>query len=189
MPKVFLAPDDPTAQPGGAWYGYDGISYPLNGLAFPSWQQTKFPSSFPDGTSQTIFFAEGYGQVAWPGSPGNYVWRSWWRYTSHRNWYDGSSDMWSPDYVANPNYNPPFQVLPPREQLDHDAERVLDLLADADAVDGLDVHEVPLVAAEAVGRVQDGLRVAVGRWVVRVGGHVLREVGALDRDLLAVQLR
>jgi len=126
MPKVFLAPDDPTAQPGGSWYGYDGLSYPLNGLAFPSWQQTKFPSSFPDGTSQTIFFAEGYGQVAWPGYPaGNYVWRSWWRYTSHRNWYDGSNDMWSPDYIANPTYNPPFQVLPPREQAVGDLPQAL----------------------------------------------------------------
>ena len=79
-------------------------------------------------------------------------------------------------------------VLPPGEQLDHDAERVLDLLADADPVDGLDVHEEPLVAAEAIGRVQEGLRIAVGWRVVGVGGHVLREVGALNRDRLAVKI-
>src|SRR5262245_22515464 len=77
MPKIFQAPGDPTQQPGGAWYAYDGTSYIHNGLAFPSWQQGKLPNSFPDGASQTIFFAESYGQVAWPSNPGNYVWRSW----------------------------------------------------------------------------------------------------------------
>jgi len=125
MPKLFQAPNDPTQQAGGAWYAYDGLSYPINGLAFPSWQTTKFPNSFPDGTAQTIFFTEGYGQVSWPNyAAGNYVWRSWWRYTSHRPWHDplnpAAIDMWSPDYfadriingVAVPN-NPPFQILPP----------------------------------------------------------------------------
>src|SRR5262249_3501562 len=77
----------------------------------------KFPTSFPDGTSQTIFFGEGYGQIQWPGYPysqGYYIWRSWWRYTSHQPWYDPTqSDMWSPDYIAKLNYNPPFQTLPP----------------------------------------------------------------------------
>jgi len=102
MPKIFLAPGDPTAQPGGAWYAYDGMSYPHNGLAFPSWQTTKFPSSFADGTSQTIFFAEAYGVV----NGGSY-WRSWWRYTHASN-----GDNWSPNYNANPTYNPPFQTMP-----------------------------------------------------------------------------
>ncbi|MBI1918210.1 MAG: DUF1559 domain-containing protein [Planctomycetes bacterium] len=133
MPKVFLSPQDPTAQPGGSWYGYDGVSYPVNGMAFPNWQTTKFPASFPDGTAQTIFFLESYGQVMWPGSPGNFVWRSWWRYTSHKPWYDpqatglndGRGDMWSNDIYAIPpnrqdllSLNPqfaPFQLTPPRE--------------------------------------------------------------------------
>src|SRR5712691_5146281 len=83
MPKIFMAPGDPTQQPGGAWYAYDGLSYIHNGLAFPSWQTTKFPSSFADGTSQTIFFAEAYGVV----NGGSY-WRSWWRYTHMKPWYD-----------------------------------------------------------------------------------------------------
>jgi prepilin-type N-terminal cleavage/methylation domain-containing protein len=127
MPKIFQAPNDPTQQPGGSWYGYDGISYPINGLAFPSWQVTKFPNSFPDGTSQTIFFAEAYGQYQWPSSTGNFIWRSWWRYTSYRPWYDptnpAASDIWSPDYYADVLVNgvyiprdPPFQVLPPVTQ-------------------------------------------------------------------------
>jgi len=108
MPKVFQAPSDPTQQAGGAWYAYDGTSYIHNGLAFPSWQQGKLPQSFPDGTSQTVFFAESYGQV----NGGSY-WRSWWRYTSHQPWYDpNAADPWSPNYIARPQYNPPFQTLP-----------------------------------------------------------------------------
>src|SRR5438876_2719911 len=35
MPKILQAPGDPTQQPGGAWYAYDGSSYIQNGLAFP----------------------------------------------------------------------------------------------------------------------------------------------------------
>jgi prepilin-type N-terminal cleavage/methylation domain-containing protein len=125
MPKIFQAPNDPTQQAGGSWYAYDGISYPINGLAFPSWQVTKFPNSFPDGSAQTIFFAEAYGQVSWPNyAAGNYLWRSWWRYTSHRPWHDplnpAAIDVWSPDYFADRLLNgipiinnPPFQILPP----------------------------------------------------------------------------
>jgi len=115
MPKILQAPGDPTQQPGGAWYGYDGVSYPVNGLAFPNWQQTKFPTSFPDGTSQTIFFAEAYGSPYILGTTTN-VWRSWWRYTSHKPWHASSGglpDNWSTDYFADPTYNPPFQQLPP----------------------------------------------------------------------------
>src|SRR5207244_2674851 len=110
MPKIFMAPGDPTQQPGGAWYAYDGLSYIQNGLAFPYWQTTKFPSSFGDGTSQTIFFTEAYGQVPWPGSPGNFVWRSWWIYTHASN--GPSASFWAPNYNANPSFNPPFQTLP-----------------------------------------------------------------------------
>jgi prepilin-type N-terminal cleavage/methylation domain-containing protein len=108
IPKIFQAPGDPTQQPGGAWYGYDGMSYPHNALAFPSWQSTKFPSSFSDGTSQTIFFAEGYGVTQ-----GGSYWRAWWRYTSVKPWYDpNAADFFSPNYLASPLNNPPFQILP-----------------------------------------------------------------------------
>src|SRR5438876_11795614 len=47
MPKLFQAPGDPTQRPGGGWVGRDGTSYLHNGLAFPSWQQGKFHTSFP----------------------------------------------------------------------------------------------------------------------------------------------
>jgi prepilin-type N-terminal cleavage/methylation domain-containing protein len=113
MPKIFNAPGDPTQQAGGAWYAYDGVSYIHNGLAFPSWQQGKFPTSFPDGTSQTIFFAEAYGQIPAPGSPGNFNWRSWWHY-GHANQWPGSpgASPYAPNYIASPTANPPFQTLP-----------------------------------------------------------------------------
>jgi len=102
MPKVFQAPNDPTGQPGGAWYSMDGPSYIHNGLAFPYWQAGKLPSSFPDGTSQTIFMAEAYGVVS------GGIWRSWWRYTHVSN-----GDYWSPNYNAYPpGNNVTFQTLP-----------------------------------------------------------------------------
>jgi hypothetical protein len=107
MFKIFQAPGDPTQQPGGGWNGSDGMSYPHNGLAFPSWQTTKFPTSFSDGTSQTIFFTEAYSVTN-----GGAYWRSWWRYTHHDQWNDHSADYWAPNYVANPTYNPPFQTMP-----------------------------------------------------------------------------
>jgi prepilin-type N-terminal cleavage/methylation domain-containing protein len=102
MPKLFQAPGDPTQGPGGGWTGADGTSYIHNGLAFPHEERTKFPSSFPDGTSQTIFFAEGYAVT----NRGSY-WRSWWRHT-----HASHGDPWSPNYIANPGDNPPFQTLP-----------------------------------------------------------------------------
>jgi prepilin-type N-terminal cleavage/methylation domain-containing protein len=63
--KTFIAPLDPT-QPGDQPY----CSYRTNGLGFTvpvgdqtSWQGPRFPASFSDGTSNTVFFAEGYGRV------------------------------------------------------------------------------------------------------------------------------
>jgi prepilin-type N-terminal cleavage/methylation domain-containing protein len=107
MPKIFQAPGDPTQQPGGGWNGSDGTSYIHNGLAFPSWQATKFPSSFGNGVSRTIFFAEAYSVT----NGGSY-WRSWWRYTHHQQWKGQPADPWSPNYVATATDNPPFQTLP-----------------------------------------------------------------------------
>jgi prepilin-type N-terminal cleavage/methylation domain-containing protein len=123
MPKVFQSNSDPTQQQGGSWYTYDGMSYIHNGLAFPYWQQGKFPNSFPDGTSSTIFFAEAYGQVPWPNYAPNYVWRGWWIYTHQSNGPDpvANGAIWAPNYVAGntiyenagliPKFST-FQVLP-----------------------------------------------------------------------------
>jgi len=127
IPKVFQSSSDPTQQQGGAWYTYDGVSYIHNGLAFPYWQSGKFPNSFPDGTSSTVFFTEAYGQVPWPNgnlSAGQtYTWRGWWIYTHQQNGPDpvATGAMWAPNYIAgNPIYvqagmvppNTTFQVLP-----------------------------------------------------------------------------
>jgi len=123
MPKVFQSASDPTQQQGGSWYTYDGMSYIHNGLAFPYWRQGKFPNSFPDGTSTTVFFAEAYGQVPWPNYAPNYVWRGWWIYTHQENGPDpvANGAIWAPNYVAgNQIYvnagllpkNSTFQTLP-----------------------------------------------------------------------------
>src|SRR5262249_19250385 len=55
--KVFMGPGDPTFEKGS-----DRSSYLVNELAITE-AGTKFPSSFSDGTSQTIFVAEGYSQA------------------------------------------------------------------------------------------------------------------------------
>jgi prepilin-type N-terminal cleavage/methylation domain-containing protein len=63
--KTVIAPLDPT-QTGDQPY----CSYRTNGLAFTvpigdqtSWRGPRWPSAFSDGTSNTVFFAEGYGRM------------------------------------------------------------------------------------------------------------------------------
>lgn len=68
--KTFLAPHDPTSKPGS-----NHSSYLANNLAFP-WHHARFPASFADGVSNTIFFAEGYGTAfeKLPGADGKNSW-------------------------------------------------------------------------------------------------------------------
>jgi len=66
--KTYIAPLDPTNLGDQPF-----CSYRANGLAFcapadpntspTSWQGPRLPASFTDGTSNTIFFAEGFGVV------------------------------------------------------------------------------------------------------------------------------
>jgi prepilin-type N-terminal cleavage/methylation domain-containing protein len=104
-PKVYTSPGDPTYR-----QGTTATSYMINYDAFGSYtgQNPSFPSSFSDGTSQTIMYAEGYGSVGWgAGSTGGWV----------RNWYDGSAYFqgtsygWSAGVVILPR-TPPFQNHP-----------------------------------------------------------------------------
>jgi prepilin-type N-terminal cleavage/methylation domain-containing protein len=111
VPKVFVAPSDPTA--GQPTWQNAVTSYLANALAFgggtipPQYHApSNMPATFTDGTSQTIFFTEGYGVVN-----GGTYWRPWWRETVSQ-WQYGV-DNWSPNYVASPNNNPPFQTQPP----------------------------------------------------------------------------
>jgi len=77
--KTFLAPNDPTV-PAGSTYGY--TSYRINAQAFTvpagtnpangannTWaNKPLFPASFPDGLSNTVFFAEGFAIDGVPGT-------------------------------------------------------------------------------------------------------------------------
>jgi hypothetical protein len=98
--KLFIAPGDPTAEPES-----DRTSYLVNGLAFPYPTHPRMPASFPDGTSNTIFFAEGYSQAVdlFPGggdpTKPRIVARRWW-----------DDPTWTPMQSAVA-----FQVAPPTQ--------------------------------------------------------------------------
>jgi prepilin-type N-terminal cleavage/methylation domain-containing protein len=112
VPKVLQAPSDPTA--GAATWQNAVTSYLANTMAFGGGSNPQYhtagvlPGTFSDGTSQTIMFAEGYGVV----NGGSY-WRAWWRETINQYNNYTAADYWSPNYTANPTYNPPFQTQPP----------------------------------------------------------------------------
>src|SRR5262249_8437448 len=55
--RLFTSPSDPTFEKGS-----DRTSYLANELALPE-GGARYPGSFPDGTSNTILFAEGYSQT------------------------------------------------------------------------------------------------------------------------------
>src|SRR5262249_50300898 len=84
--KQFVAPGDPTSDPAA-----DRPSYLVNGLAFPRWSNSRMPASFPDGMSNTIFFAEGYSQAVdlFPGGADPTKPR-----TVDRRWWDDPT--WTP---------------------------------------------------------------------------------------------
>ena len=84
--KVFLAPNDISAPLNGMYEGWLALcNYPANYLVFGK-GGNRFPASIPDGTSNTIFFAQRYqmcnGQPhAW-GYDGWYYWAPMFAYYS-----------------------------------------------------------------------------------------------------------
>lgn len=84
--KVFLAPNDPSAPPNNLYDGWLALcNYPANYLVFDK-GDNRYPASIPDGTSNTIFFAQRYqmcnGQPhAW-GYDGWYYWAPMFAYYS-----------------------------------------------------------------------------------------------------------
>src|SRR5262249_11827616 len=90
--------NDPTFEKGS-----DHSSYLANELALPA-TGAKFPASFPDGTSNTILFAEGYSQatdsITVEGK--TTTWKT------DRHWWDNPT--WKPTAGAVT-----FQVAPPRD--------------------------------------------------------------------------
>jgi prepilin-type processing-associated H-X9-DG protein len=67
-PKTYICPSDPSWVP-GAWGGLG--CYVFNGMLFlPDWlSYSSFPSSIPDGTSNTVFFTETYSGGAYANYP------------------------------------------------------------------------------------------------------------------------
>ncbi|MBI1915237.1 MAG: DUF1559 domain-containing protein [Planctomycetes bacterium] len=94
--KVFMASNDPTFEKDS-----DRTSFLTNELALPE-TGGVFPASFPDGTSQTIFFAEGYSQASDTVTLGGKT--TTWK--TERRWWDNSG--WKPTAGAVL-----FQVAPP----------------------------------------------------------------------------
>jgi type II secretory pathway pseudopilin PulG len=99
--KTFFSPNDPTSNPTS-----DRTSYVANSLAMSSpTQNMRYPASFTDGTSQTIFFAEAYSEtndtIAWDGK--NEQWKG------ERRWWD--NPVWTPTLAATM-----FQVAPARNE-------------------------------------------------------------------------
>jgi len=58
--KIYLAPLDPTLPGGNMWNSRGTISYAANAMVFKFQDggSTRIPAGIPDGTSNTIFFAE-----------------------------------------------------------------------------------------------------------------------------------
>jgi hypothetical protein len=119
--KTFTGPADPTADAGA-----DGSGYLANGLVFPWSRGMSYPASISDGTTRTIFFAEGYAQavdrLAWNGQGHDRkVARRWW-----------DAPVWTPYRSAVM-----FQAGPPAEAADaslpqgHSESGILVSLGDA----------------------------------------------------------
>jgi prepilin-type N-terminal cleavage/methylation domain-containing protein len=80
--KTFVCPSDPTttsARPSLGSYAANAQAMPLptfvvTSSSFIASSPTRIPASFPDGTSNTILFAEKYGKAMLAGFPGSNYW-------------------------------------------------------------------------------------------------------------------
>jgi hypothetical protein len=96
--KIFLVEADPTFERGS-----DRTSYLANELALPA-TGARYPASFPDGTSNTILFAEGYSQATDTVTFGGKT-NTW---KTDRRWWDNPT--WKPVAGAVA-----FQITPAKE--------------------------------------------------------------------------
>jgi hypothetical protein len=94
--KPYQAPHDPTLDAGA-----DRTSYVANELAIPDCTN-RFPASFTDGLSMTLFYAEAYSRTSERGGGGGASGE----WTLPRRWWE------NPTWVPTPGAAP-FQVRPP----------------------------------------------------------------------------
>jgi prepilin-type N-terminal cleavage/methylation domain-containing protein/prepilin-type processing-associated H-X9-DG protein len=103
--KTYLCPADPTSDSGlSTLDGWAVTSYDFNGQIFKSdWVgATYFPSSIPDGTSNTIFFTEDYAMA---NHPSGYINIWFWDYNDFQE--SGPADC--PVSTSGPAYGPLIQ--------------------------------------------------------------------------------
>jgi prepilin-type N-terminal cleavage/methylation domain-containing protein len=103
--KSYICPSDPTANVTSGWavgsYAYNGIIFKSSSLGLPN-----MPSTFSDGTSNTIVLTEQYGGGN-PAFPAGYnsIW--WWDYNSFQTPKGNDGDCGSTGFSGT-NYQPLF---------------------------------------------------------------------------------
>ncbi|MHB1422653.1 MAG: DUF1559 family PulG-like putative transporter [Gemmataceae bacterium] len=116
--KNYICPSDGTQNPSQNFYASYGVQGMTFRSVYPGWGHAlaRYPSSIPDGVSQTIFFADKLANC----NSGNY---------KNNYWPDWGPIMSSPDegdpvgppyYGTNqtgPLYNPPWSWFPPVPQV------------------------------------------------------------------------
>jgi len=107
--KTFSANGDPTLQSTGTYSSYIANQYAFNGnygnspwVASPSsgYAPSRFPASYTDGTSNTLFYAEAYSYI------NQWTCHDWTRAQASSDW---QPSVWSAGWGNQPN----FQVAPP----------------------------------------------------------------------------
>jgi prepilin-type N-terminal cleavage/methylation domain-containing protein len=120
--KTFIAPLDPTNA--GQDNNKPFCSYRTNGLAFcdppgsqTSWTGPRLPASFSDGTSNTVSFAEAYGDLVNGNGSGSELQIKWYATMDNPSCAAGPGRCSGPTYwvAGPPNYTaPPFFSGPPQ---------------------------------------------------------------------------
>jgi prepilin-type N-terminal cleavage/methylation domain-containing protein len=108
-PKIYVCPSDPTYN-AQAWGGLG--SYAFNGMIFQAdWVgYSNFPTSIPDGTSQTVFFTETYAGANYNfANSCDNLW--WWDYNTFQTPTSSNGDCGPMNWVG-PNYVPLFTPSP-----------------------------------------------------------------------------
>jgi hypothetical protein len=107
--KTYLCPSDPTAKDGFSGWAAVG-SYVYNGMIFQAdWVgYSKFPSSIPDGTSNTILFTETYAGATYTNSDQS-LW--WWDYNSFETPRNSNGDCGGLNYFG-PAFTPLIRPAP-----------------------------------------------------------------------------